>query len=40
MNAPFDQSIAKAEKHLARFRRQTVAHFIDGKPELGDGGTF
>ncbi|MCC6947180.1 MAG: 5-carboxymethyl-2-hydroxymuconate semialdehyde dehydrogenase [Bradyrhizobiaceae bacterium] len=40
MNAPFDQSIAKAEKHLTRFRQGTVAHLIDGKPDFGDGRTF
>ncbi|MEX0591233.1 MAG: aldehyde dehydrogenase family protein, partial [Xanthobacteraceae bacterium] len=40
MNAPFDQSLARAEKHLARFRQGTVAHFIDGKADMGDGNTF
>jgi 5-carboxymethyl-2-hydroxymuconic-semialdehyde dehydrogenase len=40
MNAPFDQSVARAEKHLARFRQDTVAHLIDGKQDAGDGKTF
>jgi 5-carboxymethyl-2-hydroxymuconic-semialdehyde dehydrogenase len=40
VNAPFDQSLARAEKHLARFRQGTVAHFIDGKSDRGDGKTF
>jgi hypothetical protein len=40
MNAPFDQTIAKAEKHLTRFRQGTVAHFIDGKQDAGSGKTF
>lgn len=40
MNAPFDQTIASAEKHLARFRQGTTKHLIDGKPDAGDGKTF
>ena len=40
MNAPFDQSLARAEKHLARFRQGEVAHFIDGKADKGGGKTF
>jgi 5-carboxymethyl-2-hydroxymuconic-semialdehyde dehydrogenase len=40
VNAPFDQSLARAEKHLARFRQGEVAHFIDGKADRGDGKTF
>lgn len=39
MNA-FDQTLAKAERYLARFREKTVAHWIDGKPDLGGGATF
>jgi 5-carboxymethyl-2-hydroxymuconic-semialdehyde dehydrogenase len=40
MNAPFDQAIASAEKHLARFRQGTVQHLIDGKHDAGSGQTF
>jgi 5-carboxymethyl-2-hydroxymuconic-semialdehyde dehydrogenase len=40
MNAPFDQAIASAEKHLARFRHGTVQHLIDGKHDSGSGQTF
>jgi 5-carboxymethyl-2-hydroxymuconic-semialdehyde dehydrogenase len=40
VNAPFDQSLARAEKHLARFRQGTVAHFIEGKADKGSGQTF
>jgi 5-carboxymethyl-2-hydroxymuconic-semialdehyde dehydrogenase len=40
VNAPFDQSVARAEKHLARFRQGAVTHFIDGKADKGDGKTF
>jgi len=40
MNAPFDQTIANAEKHLARFRQGTTKHLIDGKADAGDGKTF
>jgi 5-carboxymethyl-2-hydroxymuconic-semialdehyde dehydrogenase len=40
VNAPFDQTLARAEKHLARFRQGTVGHFIDGKTDRGDGETF
>ena len=40
MNAPFDQSLARAEKNLARFRQGPVGHFIDGKVDHGDGKTF
>ena len=29
MNAPFDQTIANAERHLARFRQGTVEHLMD-----------
>jgi 5-carboxymethyl-2-hydroxymuconic-semialdehyde dehydrogenase len=34
-----ENAILKAESYLARFRSGTVAHLIDGKPDLG-GGTF
>jgi 5-carboxymethyl-2-hydroxymuconic-semialdehyde dehydrogenase len=40
MNAPFDQTLARAEKALARFRQGTVAHLIDGKLDAGSGKTF
>lgn len=39
MNA-FDQTLAKAERYLARFREKPVAHWIDGKPGTGNGATF
>ena len=39
MNA-FDQTLAKAERHLARFRTGIVPHWIDGKPDAGNGETF
>ena len=35
-----DDTIALADKHLARFRSAIVPHLIDGKPDLGGGGTF
>jgi 5-carboxymethyl-2-hydroxymuconic-semialdehyde dehydrogenase len=40
VNAPFDQSLNRAEKNLARFRQGGVGHFIDGKVDHGDGRTF
>lgn len=40
MNAPLDQSLARAEQHLARFRQAGVKHLIDGMPDAGDGKTF
>lgn len=40
MNAPLDQSLARAEKHLTRFRQAGVKHLIDGMPDAGDGKTF
>jgi 5-carboxymethyl-2-hydroxymuconic-semialdehyde dehydrogenase len=40
VNAPFDQSLARAEKHLARFRQGEIAHFIDGKADRGSGKSF
>jgi 5-carboxymethyl-2-hydroxymuconic-semialdehyde dehydrogenase len=39
MTTPLDDSIALAEKHLARFRNGVVPHLIDGKPETS-AGTF
>jgi 5-carboxymethyl-2-hydroxymuconic-semialdehyde dehydrogenase len=36
----FDQTLAKAERYLARFRENIVTHLIDGKPDAGDGRTF
>ena len=39
MNA-FDQTLAKAERHLASFRTGIVPHWIDGKPDTGNGETF
>jgi 5-carboxymethyl-2-hydroxymuconic-semialdehyde dehydrogenase len=35
-----DAAIARAESHLARFRKGTVGHLIDGKPDHGGGATF
>ena len=35
-----DDTIALAEKHLARFRKNVVPHLIDGKPDIGSGETF
>jgi 5-carboxymethyl-2-hydroxymuconic-semialdehyde dehydrogenase len=40
MNAPFDQTITNAERHLARFRQNTVEHLIDGKKDKGSGQAF
>jgi 5-carboxymethyl-2-hydroxymuconic-semialdehyde dehydrogenase len=36
----FDQTLAKAERYLARFREKPVAHWIDGKPDADDDRTF
>ncbi len=35
-----DTAIAKAETYLGRFRKNAVAHLIDGKPDAGGNGTF
>jgi 5-carboxymethyl-2-hydroxymuconic-semialdehyde dehydrogenase len=35
MTTTLDDTIALAERHLARFRSGTVPHLIDGKPETG-----
>ena len=35
MTTSLDDTIALAEKHLARFRNGVVPHLIDGKPETG-----
>jgi 5-carboxymethyl-2-hydroxymuconic-semialdehyde dehydrogenase len=35
-----EAAIAKAETHLARFRKNAVTHLIDGKPHDGGNGTF
>lgn len=35
MTTTLDDTIALAEKHLARFRNGVVPHLIDGKPETG-----
>lgn len=35
-----ETAIAKAEKHLVRFRTATVPHLIDGKSDVGGGDTF
>ncbi len=40
MSTALDETIARAEAYLARFRKGTVAHLIDGKPDLGNGETF
>jgi 5-carboxymethyl-2-hydroxymuconic-semialdehyde dehydrogenase len=40
MSPALEKSIAKAEGFLRRFRENTVAHLIDGKPDLGNGATF
>jgi len=37
---PLDDTIALAEKHLARFRNNVVPHLIDGKPDFGGSDTF
>jgi len=40
MSTALDDTIARAEGYLARFRKGTVPHLIDGKPDLGNGETF
>ena len=35
-----ETAIAKAEGYLNRFRKGTVPHLIDGKPDSGGNGTF
>jgi 5-carboxymethyl-2-hydroxymuconic-semialdehyde dehydrogenase len=40
MSTSLDATIARAENYLARFRKGTVPHLIDGKPDTGDGQTF
>ena len=40
MTTSLDDTIARANDYLARFRKGTVAHLIDGKPDLGNGETF
>jgi len=40
MTTTLTDTIALAEKHLARFRSGTVPHLIDGKPDTGSGETF
>ncbi len=40
MTKTLDDTIALAEKHLARFRKGVVPHLIDGKPDTGNGETF
>ena len=40
MTSSLDTAIAQAEKFLARFRKDTVPHLIDGKPDVGSGETF
>jgi 5-carboxymethyl-2-hydroxymuconic-semialdehyde dehydrogenase len=40
MSPVLEKSIARAEGFLKRFREQTVAHLIDGKPDPGNGATF
>ena len=39
MNAPVDV-LSRAEGYLDRFRKGTVAHLIDGRPDTGGSGTF
>src|SRR5262245_64798581 len=36
----FAANLEAAEKHLARFRTEVTPHFIGGRPEPGEGGTF
>ncbi len=36
----FDDSLARARQHLARFRGKTLGHLIEGKHVAGSGGTF
>ena len=40
MTSAVEAAVARAERHLARFREGPVAHFIDGRPHAGNGGTF
>jgi 5-carboxymethyl-2-hydroxymuconic-semialdehyde dehydrogenase len=40
MSPALEKTIARAESFLKRFRENTVAHLIDGKPDLGNGATF
>jgi 5-carboxymethyl-2-hydroxymuconic-semialdehyde dehydrogenase len=40
MSGALEETIAKAEGFLARFRRKTVTHLIDGKADAGSGHTF
>lgn len=35
-----ETAIGRAEGYLERFRKGTVAHLIDGKPDAGGSGTF
>ena len=38
MSSDFDTNLKDAEKLLARFRENTLPHFIDGKPDSGHSG--
>ena len=40
MTTNLDDTIARAEGYLARFRKGVVGHLIDGKPDTGNGETF
>ena len=40
MSTALDETLARAEGFLRRFRDGTVAHLIDGKPDAGNGATF
>jgi 5-carboxymethyl-2-hydroxymuconic-semialdehyde dehydrogenase len=40
MTASLNDTIARAEGYLARFRKSVVGHLIDGKPDSGSGETF
>jgi 5-carboxymethyl-2-hydroxymuconic-semialdehyde dehydrogenase len=40
MTSNLDETIARAEGYLARFRKGVVGHLIDGKADTGSGETF
>jgi len=40
VSTTLDMQLAKADAYLARFRRETLGHFIDGNAVAGSGETF
>ncbi len=38
--SPPASALTRADRYLARFREECVAHLIDGKPEAGSGAAF